>query len=263
MKKTVENLNKGLAFLTESKIESLDFKIKELKESYIDETIKAFNVDLSNKIAHQTISNFIVAVEFSNSMKNDVKKIKDKVSTDEDTEYLNYILEVEAIANRMLNGAQSPITMHTKEMQKALMIDNINTFNAHMKALFNVELNTKQIEVLKYMLITSKRSGLDVMSNNQFKNLIMHIFTRRLIASGSFSPKKVRGALKKAIKDVPTISYEEALTLNEATVCEYIEVLGLAKRYEGDNYNYAEMKEKVVNALHKKIAVLPAKNETE
>lgn len=263
MKKTIESIEKGLAFLTESKIERLDVKIKELTESYIDERIKAFNVDLSNKVATQTISNFMVAVEFSNSIKEDIKKKKFNEDNEKDMEQLTYLLEVESIANRMLNGATSSIIKHTKEMQKALMSNNINVFNEHMKVLFDVTLNDKQVDILKYMLVTSKRNGLDVMSNNQFKNLIMHIFTRRLVASGSFSPKKIHGALKKAIKDVPTISYEDALKLDTSVIDTCINMLGLSKRFEGDKYDYSEMKQIVIKALHTKIAVLPPKEESE
>lgn len=259
MKKTIEGIRNGLEFLTESKIESLDVKINELKESFIDEQIKSFNIDLSNKVATQTISNFMVGVEFSNSMKEDINKKAKKLneSIEKDVNELNYLKEVESIANRMLNGACSPITKHTKEMQKALVINDMVTFNEHMKELFAVSLNKQQFDMLKLMMINAKRGGLDLMSNNQFKNLIMHIMTKRLVASGSFSPKKVKGALKKAIKDVPTISYEEVLSLDTSVVEKCIEMLGLSPKYQGDNYNYVEMKEKVIKALHTRIAVEP------
>mgnify|MGYP000618340928 CR=1 FL=1 len=62
---------------------------------------------------------------------------------------------------------------------------------------------------------------------------------------------------------MPTITVKEAIELDTLTVEKCIKELGLSKRFEGDKYDYAKMKERVLKALHISIAVCPSIEESE
>ena len=259
MKTTINKIEKSLQNLKGQKIEKLEKVTKELESQFIDNQLQLFNVDLSNKTATINLTAFITAIEFDNDMK---ASIKDSYKEESD-DVIQYVKEVERIANKQLQNSLKPIRAHTSEMRKAIILNDLPAFNIHSKALLGVEMTQQQFNALSLMLITSSRQGLKTMGDNTFNNLFCHIMVARLNKSGSFSFKKVKGCLNKAIKDVPTITVKEAIELDTLTVEKCIKELGLSKRCEGDKYDYAKMKERVLKALHVSIAVCPSIEESE
>ena len=257
MKTTINKIQKGFDFLKQSNIEKIEGKTKELEASFIMEQVKSFNVDLSNKTAVNTIATDQIGVAFQLSTKEDFNKKTSSLDLEKDADMINYLREVTNIANRTVNGCSAPLNKALQEVKKSLLTNDLATFNEYMKIMFDVELSKELFARLQDMLMFGKVGTIAALSNNQFKNLFMELMTARLVASGSYSPKRTKGALNKAIKEVPTISYEDALKLDTTVVDNCIDMLGLSSKYAGSNYNYAEMKERVIKALHTKIAVEP------
>lgn len=222
-------------------------------DDFIAKKINEFNIDLSNKKAVRTLSSFSAMLELENALKDDLKTLY----ASEDEEVQNYLYEVIKVAVKNIKKDCKPILDRTKEIKKAIMTNDLEKANESMQVLYNVSLSKTQFNALSSMLLTSNRKGLKVVSDNAFNNLLNHILLLRLKKSGSYTERTINGALNSAIKSVYTISYEDAITLDELTVQNCIKALGLSKRFEGDKYNYALMKDRVLRALHNSIAVQP------
>lgn len=257
--KTIETrINQNLESLKSSKYEKIEEKIADLKESFIMEQVKSFNIDLGNKTAQNTIAQWESSIAFQLCVTGDRKELTEDLSKEVESELaeLTYYAEVERIANRRMANAIRPITQRLGEMLKSIMKGDIENFNIHMTALFGVELSQANFDRCKDMIMSGRKSGLNTMSSSQFANTFMHLMLARAIQGGAYSPKKVKGALNKAIKDVPTLTFSQAMNLDTLTVDEMIEACGIRIPKDAKD-NFIIKSEKVRAKLHTLIAVKP------
>lgn len=256
MNKTINTINKGLEVIKAQKFEKIEEKVADLKDNFIMEQVKSFNVDLGNKTAQQTIQMWEVANSFTLATRGDrMELVKDLDEEDEEQlAEMTYYMEVERIASRMLSKAIRPITARTSEMLKAILKNDIVTFNGHMKAMFEVELSQVNFDRLKDMVMNGRKSGLNTMSPSQFSNTFMHLMLARVVKGGNYSPKKMKGCLAKAIKDVPTLTFDQAMNLDTLTVEEMCKACEI-KTKKDDTFMYKA--EKVRSKFHTSIAIKP------
>lgn len=256
MKTTERKIVNTLEALKKQNYVKVEEKIADLRDSFIMEQVKSFNVDLGNKTAQQTIAMWETANSFQLCTTSDRRElVKDMDETDEiQLAEMTYYAEVERIANRRMSAAIRPITQRLGEMLKSIMKDDIANFNIHMTAMFGVELSQANFDRCKDMIMSGRKTGLNTMSPSQFANTFMHLMLARAVAGGAYSPKKMKGCLNKAIKDVPTLTFDEAMnldTLNVDTMCQVCEI-----RVKKDD-TFIVKAEKVRSKLHTAIAVKP------
>lgn len=256
MKTTENKITKGLETIKKAKFNAIEEKVADLKGNFINEQVKSFNVDLGNKNAQQTIMYWETALAFQLCTTSDRKElVKDFDETNEEQlAEATYYMEVERIANRRMQATIRPITIRTTEMLKAILKNDLTTFNVHMKTMFSIELSQANFDRLKDITLSGNKRGLNTLSSSQFANTFMHLMLARAVASGNYSPKKMKGCLAKAINDVPTLTFDQAMNLDTLTVENMVKACNI-KTKKDDTFMFKA--DKVRSKLHTSIAVKP------
>ena len=256
MKTTIENTKQALAFLKDAKIDKVNGKVADLRKDFIMKQVKSFKVDLATQKAQTVIVEWQAALDFELDMKTAVADLLSNLD-ENDADYPaieSYYMEVVRIATRRLQGALKPIKAHLSEMYKAILVDDLATFNKHMKATFDVEINKGNFDRLKDMVMNGRKFELSTVSSAGFNNLFMHLMTARLVFCNAYSPRKLDSCLEKAIADVPTLDFETAMNLDTLTV----EIIGKECNLnfkKDDTFTYKA--EKVRAKFHTSIAIKP------
>ena len=256
MKTTIATTKQALAFLKDAKIDKVNGKVAELRKDFIMKQVKSFKVDLVNEKAKTVITEWQAALDFECDMKDTLGVLLADMD-ENDADYIaieTYYMEVVRIATRRLQSALKPIKAHLGEMYKAILVDDLATFNKHMKATFDVEISKGNFDRLKDMVMNGRKFELSTVSSSGFNNLFMHLMTARLVLSNAYSPRKLDSCLEKAIMDVPTIDFETAMNLDTLTV-ENMGAECNLKFKKDDTFTYKA--EKVRAKFHTSIAIKP------
>lgn len=263
MKTTINTINTNLSALRQSQFNKIELKVKEIEQSFIDSTMKGFKVDLSNKTANNSITTYLLGVNFTNSVKDDIKELVEGLNPDseEDTKVLAYYSAFAKVATTQVNNAMKPLNIRISEMEKALKSNDMDAFNSHMVACFGTQLSKDSFTRLKDMALRSNRGILGSMSGVTFRNLFMSIMTYKQAKGGSFSYKHIDNALKNTMKEVPTITEQEHNNIisgntTRTFVDDLCNKVGI-KVPTGDSYDYSKLIEKLRNAANVKYAILP------
>lgn len=258
MKTTIKGIREALETIKGAKFERIEGKVEDLKGNFITEQVKSFNIDLGNATAQNTINQWECANSFQLDVKGSISEMFGKVDEMDETtlaEY-NYYCNVESIARKGMTSAIRPITERLGDMFKAILTNDLTTFNNHMKVLFDIEISNANFKRMKDIVLSGRKTGLNTMSAPQFANTFMHLMLARAVVGGNYSPKKVKGCLNKAIKDVPTLTFEQAMNLDTLTVDTMVEVCNIKiKKDRKDDFAYKA--EKVREKFYTSIAIKP------